>query len=150
MLNFDQSLPMILHRTLDGVMPEFRNLFAKYNLTEQQWRILRILWEDEKVTSADLSARSLLPPPSLVGIIDRLENKQLVTRLRSLEDRRIVYVLATAKGRRLGDEVVPMVQEINNRIRQTLSQEEWRMMETALSKITDGMKGGTRRKAESA
>jgi len=150
MLNFDQSLPMILHRTLDGVMPEFRNLFAKYNLTEQQWRILRILWEDEKVTSADLSARSLLPPPSLVGIIDRLENKQLVTRLRSLEDRRIVYVLATAKGRRLGDEVVPMVQEINNRIRQTLSQEEWRMMETALSKIADGMKGGTRRKAESA
>ena len=39
-VSFDQSLPMILHRTLDAVMPDYRELFARYNLTEQQWRVL--------------------------------------------------------------------------------------------------------------
>ena len=139
MTGFDHTLPMLLHRTLDSVMPAFRDLFAKYNLTDQQWRVLRILWEDEKVTSAELSARSLIPAPSLVGIIDRLERRKLVARMRSLEDRRIVYVVATEKGRSLGGEVMPYVEDINRRISACLSPAEWQAMEQALSKIVSGV-----------
>ena len=87
-VSFDQSLPMILHRTLDAVMPDYRELFARYNLTEQQWRVLRVLWSSKKVTSVELSNRTLIPAPSLVGVRDRLEKKGLVTRVRSEEDRR--------------------------------------------------------------
>ena len=67
MTSFDESLPMLLNRTLDGVLPAFRELFARYNVTEQQWRVLRVLWSAPKVTSAEISARTLLPAPSLVG-----------------------------------------------------------------------------------
>ena len=144
MLSFDQSLPMILHRALDRVMPEFRDLFARYNLTEQQWRVLRVLWAAKKVSTAELSARTLLPPPSLVGIIDRLEKKKLVARLRSVEDRRVVFVLATAEGRALEKDVAPHVAQINKSLRSRVTAEEWRMMEDVLARISGDDAAGER------
>ncbi|MDD9908455.1 MAG: MarR family transcriptional regulator [Ahrensia sp.] len=139
MASFDQSLPMILHRALDAVMPEFRELFASHNLTDQQWRVLRVLWEAKKVTSAELSARTLLPAPSLVGIIDRLENKGLVSRLRSVDDRRITFVVATEAGRALQDRLVPHAEDIHERLRASVSEAEWRGMENTLGKIAAHM-----------
>ena len=53
--SFDRSLPMTLNRALDAVMPPYRELFSRYGLTEQQWRILRVLWTNDEITSVDLS-----------------------------------------------------------------------------------------------
>ena len=140
-VSFDQSLPMILHRTLDAVMPDYRELFARYNLTEQQWRVLRVLWSSKKVTSVELSNRTLIPAPSLVGVLDRLEKKGLVTRVRSEEDRRAVFVVATAQGQALEEEVSPQVAEIDRQLRASVTAEEWRMMEQVLEKISAGAVG---------
>jgi homoprotocatechuate degradation regulator HpaR len=140
---FDHSLPMILSRTLDAVMPVYRELFSRYDLTEQQWRVLRVIWTGKKVTSAELSERTLLSPPSLVGIIDRLEKKQLVTRMRSVSDRRAVYIIATQKGRTLQAEVTPQVSDIQARMRVSVSEREWLAMERTLSKIAKRMRDET-------
>ncbi|MEN0002345.1 MAG: MarR family transcriptional regulator, partial [Pseudomonadota bacterium] len=89
MIAFEHSLPMRLYRLLDAVMPAYRALFAQHDLTEPQWRLLRIVWERERVTAQDAAAATLLSPQSLVGIVDRLSAKGLVTRLRSVDDRRV-------------------------------------------------------------
>ncbi len=136
MPDFDRSLPMILHRVLDQIMPAYRELFARHDLTEPQWRILRVLWISGQVTSAELSARTLLTPPNLVGIIDRLEKKELVTRIRSVDDRRIVYVVATTKGRALEEEVIPYVEVIDAGLRGKVSRGDWEEMERSLVKIS--------------
>ena len=130
---------MILHRALDGVMPEYRELFARFGLTEQQWRIMRVLWTSKRVTSAELSARTLLPAPSLVGIIDRLEKKGFVSRIRSVKDRRVVYVIATTSGRALEEEVTPLVAEIDAQLRRSVTAQQWRKMEETLEAIARGM-----------
>lgn len=149
-VSFDNSLPMILHRTLDATMPDYRELFARYNLTEQQWRVLRVLWSSQQVTSVELSNRTLIPAPSLVGIIDRLERKDLVTRVRSVEDRRAVFVVATAKGTALEEEVSPQVAEIDQRLRASVTAEEWLMMEQVLEKISAGASAAPHKAAEAA
>lgn len=137
---FDQSLPMILNRALDSVMPPYRELFAQYDLTEQQWRILRVVWTQDKVKSVDLSARTLLAAASLVGIIDRLEKKGLVSRLRSTTDRRAIYIVATAKSRKLEAEVSPQVEAIQSRIRAAVTKKEWQAMEKTLLKVSNALK----------
>ena len=134
--NFDNSLPMILNRALDATMPDYRELFARFQLTEQQWRVLRVLWSAGKVTSVELSTRTLLPAPSLVGILDRLERKGLVSRVRSVEDRRAIFVIATAEGRALEAQVTPLVSEIDQELRARVTPEEWQMMEQVLQKIS--------------
>ncbi len=42
MPKFLESLPMLLSRTLDGIMPRYRSLFQAHGLTDQQWRVLRL------------------------------------------------------------------------------------------------------------
>lgn len=139
MQDFDSTLPMILNRTLDAIMPDYRELFARHDLTEQQWRVLRLLWSEQRVTSAELSRRALLPAPSLVGIIDRLEKKGLVNRVRSVEDRRAIYIVATAAGRAIKKDVAPRVAEIDQRLRGCVSEAEWEMMSGVLEKIALGL-----------
>ncbi len=126
---------MMLHRALDAVMPDYRELFSRFGLTEQQWRVMRVLWTSKKITSADLSSRTLLPAPSLVGIIDRLEKKGFVSRVRSVEDRRVVFVIATAEGRALEQDMTPLVAEIDTRLRASVSTEDWAHMEQTLIRI---------------
>lgn len=150
MLSFDDSLPMILHRSLDAVMPPYRELFKRFDLTEQQWRVLRVLWSSERVTSAELAERTLLLQPSLVGIIDRLEKKGLVSRVRSVTDRRVVYVVASTKGRSLQKKVLPEVELIDKRLRGAVSDDEWKVMQQTLVQISEAMNEDDQANAVSA
>lgn len=133
---FSQSLPMLLNGTLDSIMPAYRDLFASHKLTEQQWRVLRVLWSEQRVTAADLSRQTLLSAPSLVGILDRLEGKQLIARVRSTTDRREVYIVTTASGRELRNEIMPSVIRIHDTIRSRVSTEEWDDMVKTLAKLS--------------
>lgn len=134
-MEFRDTLPMVLNRALDRVLPPFREIFIQHDLTETQWRVLRILWENDKATSAKLAQDALVPPPSLVGVLDRLEKRELVTRTRSSEDRRIVFVKSTDQGKELARRVLPLVEDINTRLEASVSDLEWRQMVTTLEKI---------------
>lgn len=135
MKDFDRSLPMMLYRTLDAVMPEFREVFSDYGLTEQQWRVLRVLWEHESVTLMDLAGHTLISPPSLVGIVDRLSRAGLATRVPSETDRRVVYVRATTKGAALECEVSPRVDAIYRRLESGVDAKLWQSMYQAMEQI---------------
>ena len=125
MSTFDQSLPMMLYRVLDDIMPAYRKLFARFGLTEQQWRVLRVVWTSDTVTSANLAERTLLSAPSLVGMIDRLESKGLVERVRSRSDRRETFIVATQKGAALQREVMPFVEEVQRGHAARLTKSQW-------------------------
>ena len=122
---FSHSLPMALYRTLDAVMPRFRKIFNDFGLTEQQWRVLRVLWDLEAVTLTRLAALTLIPAPSLVGIVDRLERAELVTRQRSEADRRKVNVVLTSQGAALEDEIMPRVASAYADLKQAVDPETW-------------------------
>ena len=55
--------------------------------------------------------------------------------MRSVEDRRAVFVIATARGRALEAEVSPMVEAIDARLRTSVSPDEWSAMENTLQRI---------------
>ncbi|MDT2075942.1 MAG: hypothetical protein RMX26_08140 [Planktomarina sp.] len=63
MPKFIVSLPMLLNRALDKVMPTYHSLFQAYDLTDQKWRVLQVLWEQKHLTSAELSQITILPTP---------------------------------------------------------------------------------------
>jgi homoprotocatechuate degradation regulator HpaR len=139
-LDFTTSLPMLLNRSLDAIMPPYRDLFQEFGVTEQQWRVLRVLWEQKHLTSAQISILTLLPSPSLVGILDRLEKKELVKRLRSSSDRREINITITDKGRELQSEVMPKVKKIQDQLKVILTDPEWRELNKSLEKIRSKVK----------
>ena len=104
---FEQSLPMLLLRAREAVMQHFRPLLAEHGLTEQQWRVIRALWEENGLEAKDLAARTLMLQPSMTGVLDRLERDGLVERRASPDDGRKVIVRLTRKARRAYGRVAP-------------------------------------------
>ena len=134
-IDFTLYLPMLLNRSLDAIMQPYRDLFQEFGVTEQQWRVLRVLWEQKHLTSAQISNLTLLPSPSLVGILDRLERKGLVKRLRSTSDRREINITITNLGRELQSKVMPKVKLIQDQTREKLSPTEWKQINNILKKL---------------
>ena len=137
MPKFLDSLPIILSRTLDGVMPVYRALFQEHAITDQQWRVMRALWEQKHLTSKQISEITLLPSPSLVGILDRLEKKGFVGRLRSIEDRRLVYIVPTQAGRKLQELMLPKIEQIHDRFMHQVTPDEWGELNRILDKLNE-------------
>lgn len=125
---FSHSLPMLLYAAIDVVMPRFRLIFKEFGLTEQQWRVLRVLWDIEEISHSDLARITLIPAPSLVGVIDRLNKMNLVERRQSGLDRRVVLMATTAQGRELRDQLMPAVQQTYFELRESIDDVTWRAL----------------------
>jgi homoprotocatechuate degradation regulator HpaR len=132
---FSRSLPIMLYRAIDVVMPRFRRIFKEFGLTEQQWRVLRVLWEIEEISQNELAELTLISPPSLVGILDRLQTMELVERRRSALDRRVVYVASTGPGRDLRDQIMPAVQQSYFELRDSVDNSTWRNLLEGLDEL---------------
>ncbi len=136
MQDFSRSLPMMLYRALDAVMPRFRTIFLEFGLTEQQWRVLRVLWEHDQMALLKLAGLTLISAPSLVGVVDRLQAAGLVTRRRSETDRRVLFVVATQQGHDLKNQVMPRVQAAYAELEQSMDAEEWGQILHVLESIS--------------
>jgi homoprotocatechuate degradation regulator HpaR len=98
MRKFDQSLPMALLRARELTMGYFRPMLNEHGLTEQQWRVIRVLQEYGELEFHELSRIAWIQPPSLTGILTRLERAALVRRTRSRSDQRRLHLSLSRAG----------------------------------------------------
>ena len=81
-------------------MGYFRPLLNEHGLTEQQWRVIRVLQEYGELEFHELSRIAWIQPPSLTGMLTRLEKLSLVSRRRSATDQRRLHLALTPAGLR--------------------------------------------------
>jgi len=79
-------------------MAFFRPILNLHGLTEQQWRVMRILAEQGQMESQQLAEQACILKPSLTGVLTRLQRDGLVHRYKSTCDRRRVYVALSEQG----------------------------------------------------
>ena len=72
---------------------------SAYGLTPSQFEILTVLSEEGTIPLNRLSERLCCACSNVTGIVDRLERDGLVKRERSQEDRRVILLGLTEKGR---------------------------------------------------
>ncbi|GBE25855.1 organic hydroperoxide resistance transcriptional regulator [bacterium BMS3Bbin02] len=135
--DFERSIPMMFYQALDVVLPRFREIFAQFDITQPQWRVLRVLWDEDGQNLTSIADRTLIVPTVLVGIVDRLERDGRVERRRSKEDRRRVHVFLTESGHALRSDVAPLVDEAYVQLQAVLSAQEWRDLYSAIDKLIE-------------
>ncbi|GAB4040053.1 MAG: homoprotocatechuate degradation operon regulator HpaR [Rubrivivax sp.] len=107
-----RNLPLLLLRAREAVIARFRPLLNEVGLTEQQWRILRVLVEVPALEPRQIVRLCGISSPSLAGILARMEAQGLVTREDLAHDRRRQAVSATAKSRRLAARMAPQIEAV--------------------------------------
>jgi DNA-binding MarR family transcriptional regulator len=100
-----------LIRTLGLLERVQQGYFARFGLSGSQWGVLRNLHRAEQeglpgLRLTDLSERLLVRPPSVTGVVDRLERAGLMERTGSPTDLRAKQVGLTPRGRQLVERVL--------------------------------------------
>jgi DNA-binding MarR family transcriptional regulator len=91
-----------IRRLVRAVYLDSQKMRKKYGLTGPQSSVLRNLVNDGPMSSADLSRMLYVTPANITGIIDRLEIKGLVKRIKKQGDRRVALITLTESGQQLG------------------------------------------------
>ena len=102
-----RSLPMALLRAREAVMEEFRPMLAKHDVTEQQWRVMRVLAEAGQLDASEVALRASILSPSLTRIIRNLEDRKLIRRKKDSNDGRRVMLEIAPSGAALIKKVMP-------------------------------------------
>jgi homoprotocatechuate degradation regulator HpaR len=96
-----RNLPRLLLQARESVMAHTRPSLREHNLSDQQWRVLRVLGEHGVVETGRVAREAFILGPSLTGVLARMERDGLIQRARDPEDQRRTVVQATAKGLKL-------------------------------------------------
>ena len=95
-----RNLPRLLLQARESVMAHTRPGLREHGLSDQQWRVLRVLGEHGVVETGRVAREAFILGPSLTGVLSRMERDGLIRRARDTVDQRRTVVETTAKGRK--------------------------------------------------
>ena len=98
-----RNLPRLLLQARESVMAHTRPGLRDQGLSDQQWRVLRVLGEDHGhggsgVETGRIARDAFIIGPSLSGVLTRMERDGLIERERDASDQRRTVVRATGEG----------------------------------------------------
>ena len=105
-----RNLPQLMLQAREALMAQFRPILNENGVTEQQWRIVRALLMQGPLEPRQLCEMCQISSPSIVGVLQRLEEGGLVVRERMPDDQRRVLVSVTARSRQLGRRMIPAIE----------------------------------------
>lgn len=100
------QLEWVLRRISAIVKQKGREILNDFPITPPQFVALQWLKEQGDMTIGDLSAKMYLANSTTTDLIDRMEKTELVQRIRSTSDRRVVQIHLLDKGREIIDQVI--------------------------------------------
>lgn len=119
-----RNLPRLLLQAREALMAHARPGLRAQGLSDQQWRVLRVLGEHGVVETGRVAREAFILGPSLTGVLSRMERDGLVRRARDSADQRRTVVAATAKGRKLVQELAHGVEAHYARMERALGKDK--------------------------
>lgn len=113
---------------------ELDRRMADLEITDAQWKPLLLLQQGGCATAADLSRVACHDAGSVTRLLDRLEAKGLVQRVRSAEDRRVVNLELTNEGKRIAKQVPEIIVGLANEALKGFSQDEFEQFTDLLAR----------------
>jgi len=140
--SLEERILISLRRIIRAVDVHSRQLLRHHHLTAPQLTCLRHLRATGPVLAGELARGVSLSQATVTGILDRLEDRELVARRRSTEDRRCVLVeLTDAGGELVATAPMPLHERFSRRLAE-LPEERRDRIRTVLDEIVEMMEAG--------
>lgn len=131
------TLNILLVQARDAVVSYYRPVLNQAGITEQQWRIIRLLSQHGTLDFQELSQQTSILRPSLMGILTRLEKLELVMRLKPASDQRRVFLKLTENGLQLFERISALMDEQTKQLENDFSSKKLQQLENLLKQLSD-------------
>ncbi|MEP1208969.1 MAG: homoprotocatechuate degradation operon regulator HpaR [Rhizobiaceae bacterium] len=121
---FEEALPIALLRTREVVMAKFRPHLAEHGMTEQQWRVVRVVQQRPGIDATALSEACCILMPSLSRMLKNLEKDGFLTRTKVEGDMRRQVIALTQQGNDLFAKMAPQSEAIYAQIEEEFGKTE--------------------------
>ena len=131
------SLGFIIYRTALALKSALQRFFKEngIEITAEQWAIIRHLWDEEGLSQREIAEKTSKDKPNITRMVDALERKRLVFRQPDPRDRRKYCIYLTKEGKQLREHLLPLAQNLRERVTENLTQEEIDLLKDTLGKI---------------
>jgi DNA-binding MarR family transcriptional regulator len=130
-----ESIGFLMRRIVHEVSGQIERQFDSCGLTNAQWLPLYKLHLGSASTVAELARECQLDAGGMTRLLDRLEAKGLVRRLRSSEDRRVVNLELTDEGREAARVVPTVLCRVQNSALRGFTPDEWQQLRDLLARM---------------
>ena len=124
MLKPRQSLTLTLLQAREAAMSFFRPSLNEHGLTEQQWRIIRILEQHGELEIYQLAELACILKPSMTGVLVRMEAAGMVHRRKAEQDQRRVLITLADKGKASFESMSQCMEANYQRLQEQLGEEK--------------------------
>lgn len=137
--SLEQEVFLNLWRAYDRLHMVEEELFSRFELSPQQYNLLRLMRADypERVPTLALAQRLVSRAPDITRMLDKLEERGLIERERPPENRRTVLVGITEAGLKLLDDIAEPLKECHQRQLGHLSAKELQQLSALLRSVLD-------------
>lgn len=133
------NLPKLLLQAREILMLEFRPLLKEAGISEQQWRVLRVLYEFGPIDAVTLAEQAQVLAPSLSRMLRMLEKMDLVDRSVNDEDLRRQNIELSKKGAQfvlsLGKEIELIYQTLEEHLGADLLEDVYQSVERLITSL---------------
>lgn len=110
---------------------------APLDISHAQWIVVMLLGDGAASTAAELCKILIYDPGAMTRLLDRLEKKGVLRRVRTAGDRRAVRLELTADGSKLYPRILEALVQVFNRLLHGFSKSEVRQLEQLLTRMAD-------------
>jgi len=134
-MDTNNVLGFILYKTQRKLQNALHQQFKEYDITPEQWGMLKCLVDNEGVAPTELAEILLKDKPNTTRIAEKLKKKGLVTYQASMVDKRSYLIFITEKGIQLLAQVLPISMSLTQQAAQGISAEQVEELKMLLCKI---------------
>lgn len=135
----NEKIAILIKRAALVVEKISNNILAPYDLTNAQFKILMMLYKnpDQTVRQADIENRFSMTNPTVTGIIQNLEKKNLVQRIENPNDKRSKLLVLTPQAREMEQRMYELSERREKEVTSHWTEEECEQLIALLKKLLD-------------
>jgi MarR family transcriptional regulator for hemolysin len=137
--DFEDSVGYWICRASRAFERAMNDELAPRGITYRQAQVLWLLVHEGSLSQTDLAERMRIEPPTLVGILDRMEREGWIRRESDDQDRRRKFVSPLPKAKPVWSKIIACSDRVRDRGNEGLSQEDQQLLKRLLGRILDNL-----------
>lgn len=137
-----KELGFLIGHTGRAMKNAITKAFAEHSfeITAEQWGILMSLWAKDGITQQELSTAISKEKTTVVRLIDKMEERNIIVRVHDIADRRNNLIFLTEEGKKLREKLVPIAINELRKALKGMSEKEIDTLTSLLKKVYSNLK----------